>query len=1023
MNVRKNVRFMSGTEKTAFVNAVLALKADTTSPRPAAANSAGALNRFDVYVWIHSLVMDGAHKGPAFTPWHREFLRQFELELQAVSGNPRMTIPYWDSVVARVPSDSGWPFTADFMGGMGTGPDSRVVTGQFSESEGWILNVINNDDGSVSGFPRDNTSYLRRRTGQNPNQLPERPDLDAALVHTVYDAVNAEGDYAEGNANRANATEIPMSFRKILEYANHNGPHEWIGGTMMPSTSPNDPVFFLHHSNVDKVWAIWQQRINGGISNYLPAAGTPSHSLNSVMEMLDATFFLFPVKNRPMDVLDHKSDLGYMYDVDLPIITTAVNTLNFGMVEEGATIQLPIPFSIESGRNMKFQINAFGGDAAFHAPAIAPAFDIVNHTDGMPQTHSMFIELGASTGTGPISGVVEINVYVWDAERYYSNVVGDYLVETFIINLEAVVVEEIKSAIALVLDKSGSMLLNDGTGIARYEMLENAIMGVRDLLAPEDGIGMVYYDSNAHLRFEITQKAAGGEAAVNNALADPANAPGGATAIGKGIIEGAQILTDELNDPATSYTNFGMLVMTDGNQNVHPFINEAPVDAAIAGISQDIYAVGLGQQGTTSEAALNDISRAVLLTGDMTGDERLFKLTNYFNQILADIKKEDVVLDPMGRLLFGTEHQVGFSISEADIRSNIVVLSPMAPFIKVSLLAPNGDEIVGTTGNVAHEVHANNQIYRVTFPALPERPNESHGGNWKVVLQLYSRGEAKKLCEKWSNYQHLFKDMENYNSVPYSVAIYTRSGLNFNSSVEKSTDTVGSEVQLFASLSQYRRPISGRAWAEVQGPNGNDKTVTLKEIETGEFSASFIAERSGIYQITIKAEGRSMAGEPFTREALRSVSIYKGNPERPAGSGNDDGAAVCKTLQCLISKDSVRNYLKNNKIDPDELNKCLMEHCNETDKKDKTLKGISKIKMNMEIQKVKDSGKDGPKAESSQQNKNCLESVGTTPELVKIKYPEPKIPEMSHMAMEMPAFKLNKNGEFEKVEFKFDEPC
>lgn len=31
-----------------------------------------------------------------------------------------------------------------------------------------------------------------------------------------------------------------------------------IGGNMVDQTSPNDPIFFLHHANVDRLWAMWQ---------------------------------------------------------------------------------------------------------------------------------------------------------------------------------------------------------------------------------------------------------------------------------------------------------------------------------------------------------------------------------------------------------------------------------------------------------------------------------------------------------------------------------------------------------------------------------------------------------------------------------------------------------------------------------------------------------------------------------------------------------------------------------------------
>lgn len=39
----------------------------------------------------------------------------------------------------------------------------------------------------------------------------------------------------------------------------HGEVHNWVGGNMAnPKKSPNDPIFFLHHAFIDKVWADWQ---------------------------------------------------------------------------------------------------------------------------------------------------------------------------------------------------------------------------------------------------------------------------------------------------------------------------------------------------------------------------------------------------------------------------------------------------------------------------------------------------------------------------------------------------------------------------------------------------------------------------------------------------------------------------------------------------------------------------------------------------------------------------------------------
>ncbi|KAL9575822.1 hypothetical protein ACKAV7_000064 [Fusarium commune] len=35
--------------------------------------------------------------------------------------------------------------------------------------------------------------------------------------------------------------------------------HSAIGGDMNPATSPNNPIFFLHHTQVDRLWWQWQQ--------------------------------------------------------------------------------------------------------------------------------------------------------------------------------------------------------------------------------------------------------------------------------------------------------------------------------------------------------------------------------------------------------------------------------------------------------------------------------------------------------------------------------------------------------------------------------------------------------------------------------------------------------------------------------------------------------------------------------------------------------------------------------------------
>jgi hypothetical protein len=97
----------------------------------------------------------------------------------------------------------------------------------------------------------------------------------------------------------------------------HNRVHMFVAGSMAPGTSPNDPVFFLHHCNVDRLWALWQFRHPG--QNYplvVPQVGAPGnrpHGLNDPMPPWTTPAEL----KRPIDVLNHVA-LGYTYDSDPP---------------------------------------------------------------------------------------------------------------------------------------------------------------------------------------------------------------------------------------------------------------------------------------------------------------------------------------------------------------------------------------------------------------------------------------------------------------------------------------------------------------------------------------------------------------------------------------------------------------------------------------------------------------------------------------------------------------------------------
>ncbi|MEW2579957.1 tyrosinase MelC2 [Streptomyces syringium] len=272
MAVRKNQASLTATEKRNFVNALLELKKS---------------GRYDDLVRTHNqFIMSDTdsgdrvgHRSPSFLPWHRQFLIQFEKELQTVDAS--VTLPYWDWTVDRTTTASIWG--ADFLGGNGRPRDAQVTTGPFAYSGGrWTVTV------NVDSRP-----YLQREMGAGVAQLPTRAEVDSVLAMATY-------DMAPWNSSS-------NGFRNHLEGWRgvnlHNRVHVWMGGQMSSGVSPNDPVFWLHHCFIDKLWTQWQRA--HPTSTYLPAAGTAN-----VVDLGDT---MRPWNNvTPADMLDHTR--FYTYD-------------------------------------------------------------------------------------------------------------------------------------------------------------------------------------------------------------------------------------------------------------------------------------------------------------------------------------------------------------------------------------------------------------------------------------------------------------------------------------------------------------------------------------------------------------------------------------------------------------------------------------------------------------------------------------------------------------------------------------
>lgn len=275
------------------------------------------------------------HSNWFFLPWHRAYLYYFEQVCREASGDPSFVLPYWDwTKSSRLP----WQF--------------------------W-------EDGSPL---MDNT----RRIGPNDAADPANVGQDVIYGGNGQKGIVNISDFITF-ASAATATPSgslsPDQRRQIQQQRAGTGqlegtPHNYIHGTfvqghMATFMSPLDPIFWLHHSNIDRLWAEWLTRNPGQL---------PKDTTQQWQFWYDFQFLGFDNIRKPgQPVLTPRSvlstyDLGYRYDTQpaapVPFALTKVfeNTspklTSLQAVGLTATVSHSVFTSSEISSDLRDHINA-----------------------------------------------------------------------------------------------------------------------------------------------------------------------------------------------------------------------------------------------------------------------------------------------------------------------------------------------------------------------------------------------------------------------------------------------------------------------------------------------------------------------------------------------------------------------------------------------------------------------------------------------------------------------------------------
>jgi len=187
--------------------------------------------------WTHNFQSSLTHHTAVFLPWHRNFLQVYLNILRTHCGY-RGDLVYWDwTLDFEMPSAS--PI---FDLQLGFGGDGRfgeeenasngtcVADGPFSHYIGLYVN----DDYAPHCLSRQfGEGFFIKDTSQSPY----RPEVVQRLLSAPTFEAFTEGIY-----------EL------------HDDVHDGVGGDLRLNTSPYDPLFFVHHTQLDRLWWLWQQQ-------------------------------------------------------------------------------------------------------------------------------------------------------------------------------------------------------------------------------------------------------------------------------------------------------------------------------------------------------------------------------------------------------------------------------------------------------------------------------------------------------------------------------------------------------------------------------------------------------------------------------------------------------------------------------------------------------------------------------------------------------------------------------------------
>ncbi|EMC96482.1 hypothetical protein BAUCODRAFT_139295 [Baudoinia panamericana UAMH 10762] len=227
----------------------------------------GVRSRYDEYVATHINYTFNIHDTANFFAWHRAFIHFWEQDLRTLCGYDGF-LPYWDwSLDAAAPQNS--PL---FVGDAYSMGSNGVFVANRSDT--WLAaQNVTYPPGTGGGCVRSGP-FVNYTVNLGPLDLPHAVNVQSPFRYNPRCLTRDLNPWFSQNYNTfTNLTHTMLDniyisdFQATVQgygsesnrFGIHGGGH-WMGGGSMSDfhSSPSDPVFFLHHGQIDRIWTIWQ---------------------------------------------------------------------------------------------------------------------------------------------------------------------------------------------------------------------------------------------------------------------------------------------------------------------------------------------------------------------------------------------------------------------------------------------------------------------------------------------------------------------------------------------------------------------------------------------------------------------------------------------------------------------------------------------------------------------------------------------------------------------------------------------